>query len=97
MGRNDDALNVLCEVYDGTPDTPTIAKEQRDVLEALETEQLHGEYKWSQLLKRDKVQTGKRVLLAYGMQFMNQLGMFTAFGTFRRSLLTFPGGINLVV
>ncbi|TKX21892.1 sugar transporter-like protein 24 [Elsinoe australis] len=73
-GRNDEALEVLCEVYDGTPETPKIAREQLDVLEALEIEQIHGEYKWSQLLKRDKVQTGQRVLLAYGMQFMNQMG-----------------------
>jgi hypothetical protein len=40
----------------------------------LKIEQQHGEYKWSQLLKKDKVQTGRRVLLAYGMQFMNQMG-----------------------
>ncbi|KAF2149026.1 putative Myo-inositol transporter 1 [Myriangium duriaei CBS 260.36] len=73
-GRGEEALQVLCEVYDGTPDSPKIAKEQRDVLEALEMERIHGEYQWSQLLKRDKVQTGRRVLLAYGMQFMNQIG-----------------------
>lgn len=74
MGRHEEALEVLCEVYDGTPETPKIAREQRDVMEALETEKVHGEYRWSQLLKRDKVQTGRRVLLAYGMQFMNQMG-----------------------
>ena len=43
-------------------------------LEALKIEEETGEYRWSQLLKRDKVQTGRRVLLAYGMQFMNQMG-----------------------
>lgn len=73
-GRNEEALEVLCQVYDGTPDHPKIAKEQADVLEALKLEQEHGEYKWSQLLKKDEVQTGRRVLLAYGMQFMNQMG-----------------------
>ena len=31
-------------------------------------ERKHGEYRWSQLFKRDEVQTGKRVLMAYGMQ-----------------------------
>lgn len=30
--------------------------------------------RWSQIFKRDEVQTGRRVLLAYGMQFMNQVG-----------------------
>ena len=74
FGRNDEALKVLCDVYDGTPDDEKIAREQDDIIEALETEREAGEYKWSQLFKRDEVQTGKRVALAYGMQFMNQMG-----------------------
>ncbi|KAL5434728.1 hypothetical protein PMIN06_011303 [Paraphaeosphaeria minitans] len=73
-GRSEEALAILCDVYDGTPDDPKIAKENAEILEALKVEQEHGEYKWSQLFKRDKVQTGRRVLLAYGMQFMNQMG-----------------------
>jgi hypothetical protein len=73
-GQSENALKILCDVYDGTPDTPKIAKENKDVLEALRIEQQNGEYRWSQLLKRDEVQTGRRVLLAYGMQFMNQMG-----------------------
>ncbi|KAG9832372.1 putative MFS sugar transporter, partial [Aureobasidium melanogenum] len=73
-GRNEEALQVLCDVYDGTPDDPKIAREQKDILDALALERLHGEYKWSQILRRDDVQTGRRVLLAYGMQFMNQIG-----------------------
>ena len=73
-GRNEEALQVLCDVYDGTPETPKIQKEQQDVLDALVLEQAHGEYKWSQLFKRDEVATGQRVFLAYGMQFMNQMG-----------------------
>ncbi len=73
-GRSDEALQVLCEVYDGDPEHPQVAKQQQDILEALALERRHGEYKWSQIFKRDEVQTGKRVLLAYGMQFMNQMG-----------------------
>ena len=75
-GRSEEALAILCDVYDGTPNDPKIAKENSEILEALKVEQEHGEYKWSQLLKRDKVQTGRRVLLAYGMQFCNQMGKF---------------------
>lgn len=56
------------------PDDPKVVSESEGILEAIELETLHGEYKWSQILKRDEVQTGKRVLLAYGMQFMNQMG-----------------------
>ncbi|KAJ4377745.1 hypothetical protein N0V83_000575 [Neocucurbitaria cava] len=73
-GRNEEAMQILCDVYDGTPDDPKIAKENQEVLEALKIEQEYGEYQWSQLLKKDKVQTGRRVLLAYGAQFMNQMG-----------------------
>ncbi|KAF2026542.1 putative Myo-inositol transporter 1 [Setomelanomma holmii] len=73
-GRHEEALQILCDVYDGTPDDPKIAKENREVLEALKVEEEHGRYRWSQLLVRDKVQTGRRVLLAYGAQFMNQMG-----------------------
>ncbi|KAI4773754.1 putative Myo-inositol transporter 1 [Aureobasidium sp. EXF-3400] len=73
-GRNEEALQVLCDVYNGAPDDPKIAREQKDILDALALERLHGEYKWSQIFKRDDVQTGRRVLLAYGMQFMNQIG-----------------------
>lgn len=73
-GRHDEALQILCDVYDGTPADPKIAKENREVLEALKIEEEYGEYRWSQLLKKDKVQTGRRVLLAYGAQFMNQMG-----------------------
>lgn len=73
-GRNQEAMEVLCQVYDGEPDSPVIVREQKDILDALALEKMHGEYRWSQLLKRDEVQTGYRVLLAYGMQFMNQMG-----------------------
>ena len=72
-GRNEEALQVFCDVYDGQPDDLKIQKESQDIIEALKIEEEHGEYRWSQLLKRDEVQTGRRVLLAYGMQFMNQV------------------------
>ena len=73
-GRAEEAVQVLCDVYDRQPDDEKVLSEAEDIREAIELETLHGEYKWSQILKRDEVQTGKRVLLAYGMQFMNQMG-----------------------
>ncbi|KAK6391578.1 hypothetical protein LTR65_004413 [Meristemomyces frigidus] len=73
-GRNEEALQVMCDVWDSEPDGEKVAKMEREILEALHLERKHGEYKWRQLFKRDDVQTGKRVLLAYGMQFMNQVG-----------------------
>ncbi|KAL1999838.1 hypothetical protein VTN02DRAFT_3897 [Thermoascus thermophilus] len=73
-GRNQEALQVLCDVYDCDPDHPKIVKEQHDILEAIRLETDAGGYSWSKIFHRDEVQTGKRVLLAYGMQFMNQVG-----------------------
>lgn len=67
-GRQEEALKILCDVYDGTPETPTIAREQAEILEALEVEREQGEYKWRNILVKDKVQTGRRVLLAYGSE-----------------------------
>jgi len=93
-GRNEEALQVLCDVYDLPPDHPKIAKEQNDVLDALRLEQEHGEYQWSQLLVRDETQTGKRVLLAYGMQFMNQMGGINLVVYYITSVLQFNVGLS---
>lgn len=73
-GRNEEALQVLCDVWDSPPDGEKVVKMQTDILEALQVERKHGEYKWRQILKHDDVKTGRRVMLAYGMQFMNQVG-----------------------
>ncbi|KAI1335234.1 putative Myo-inositol transporter 1 [Xylariaceae sp. FL0016] len=73
-GRNEEALHVLCQVYGHDADHPKVCKEKNEILEALKVQQEHGEYKWSQIFKRDEIQTGRRVFLAYGMQFMNQMG-----------------------
>lgn len=73
-GRNEEALQILCKVYDAPPSDPRVRREEDDILETIELEREQGEYKWRNILKRDRVQTGRRVLLAYGMQFMNQMG-----------------------
>lgn len=73
-GRNEEALEVICDVWNSDPSGEKVQKMQDDILGALELERKHGEYKWREIFKRDEVQTGRRVLLAYGMQFMNQMG-----------------------
>lgn len=73
-GRGEEALQILCKVYDRPPEHPKIQQEQDEILETLRLEREAGEYKWRNILRRDRVQTGRRVLLAYGMQFMNQIG-----------------------
>lgn len=71
--RPNEARQVLCDVWDANTDDPQVVNHEAEILGAIELEKKHGAYKWSQLFKRDDVQTGRRVLLAWGMQFMNQL------------------------
>ncbi|OJZ89181.1 hypothetical protein ASPFODRAFT_42346 [Aspergillus luchuensis CBS 106.47] len=73
-GRNEEALQILSDVYGRPKDDPKILAEQEEILEAISVETKYGEYKWRNVFKRDEVSTGHRVLLAYGMQFMNQMG-----------------------
>ncbi|KAB2579457.1 Sugar transporter STL1 [Lasiodiplodia theobromae] len=55
------------------PDHPSIKKEKAEILHALSLEG-EAQKSWLHIFQQDEVQTGKRVLLAYGMQFMNQVG-----------------------
>ncbi|KAF2488091.1 putative MFS sugar transporter [Neohortaea acidophila] len=73
-GKEDEALQVLCDVWDAPPENEKVNKMHTEILAALDLERRTGEYRWRDLFKRDEVQTGRRVLLAYGMQFMNQMG-----------------------
>ncbi|EMC91538.1 hypothetical protein BAUCODRAFT_97668 [Baudoinia panamericana UAMH 10762] len=73
-GKNEEALQVMCDVWDEPPDGEKVSKMQTEILDGIAAQRQTGEYKWSQLFKRDRVQTGRRVFLAYGMQFMNQVG-----------------------
>jgi len=93
-GRDEEAVSVLCEIYGRSPDDEKIVREKTDVLNALNLERIHGEYKWSQLFKRDEVQTGRRVLLAYGMQFMNQIGGINLVVYFVPSALQYNVGLS---
>lgn len=72
IGRPEEALEVLSATYDKPLDHPDIVKEHTDIMNALKLESEHGEYRWSQVFKQDRVQTGRRVLLAYGVSFINQ-------------------------
>ena len=76
QGRNEEALQILCDIFGREPDHPKIQQEQAEILEAIAVETKHGQYKWRTIFKRDEVATGQRVLLAYGMQFMNQVSLF---------------------
>ncbi|OJJ62594.1 hypothetical protein ASPSYDRAFT_196385 [Aspergillus sydowii CBS 593.65] len=73
-GLNDKAMLVLCDLYDRPENDPKVINDIEGISRAIELDNLRGEYTWSQLLRKDEIQTGRRVLLAYGLQFINQMG-----------------------
>ncbi|KAF4995208.1 hypothetical protein FDECE_12880 [Fusarium decemcellulare] len=70
-GRVDEAVEVMCQVYGVTPDDESLQHEKKEIIDALEVE---GEVTshWSNLLKKDRVQTGWRVCLAFMALSFNQ-------------------------
>ncbi|KAL4895783.1 general substrate transporter [Aspergillus ambiguus] len=73
-GREAEGLQILSDVYGKPKDDPKILAEQADIVDTLALERRQGNSQWKAIFKQDEVCTGQRVLLAYGMQFMNQLG-----------------------
>ncbi|KZL69166.1 sugar transporter [Colletotrichum tofieldiae] len=80
-GREQEAVQVLCNVFDKEPTDEYIRTEVQAIHHAIELEVAEKKsYSWISIFKNDRLRTGHRVLLAWGAQFMNQIG-----------------GINLVV
>lgn len=49
-GRNEEALQILSDVYGRPKDDPKILAEQEEILEAISVETKYGEYKWRWVL-----------------------------------------------
>ncbi|KAK1148543.1 hypothetical protein N8T08_009549 [Aspergillus melleus] len=60
-GRNEEALQILSDVYGRPKDDEKIQAEQAEILDALAVELKHGEYQWRNIFKKDEVSTGYRV------------------------------------
>ncbi|TLD35702.1 general substrate transporter [Venturia nashicola] len=72
-GREQEAVEVLCAVFDRTPNDPFIMEQVMEIREAISVERHAGAQKISGLFKNDRVKTRRRVILAWFMLFMNQL------------------------
>ncbi|OJJ75956.1 hypothetical protein ASPBRDRAFT_117208 [Aspergillus brasiliensis CBS 101740] len=72
QNRRQEALQVLCDFYDLPSDHPTVTQEAENIFRAIDDGR--PEYKWSEIFKKDELHTGRRILLAYGLQFTNQMG-----------------------
>lgn len=70
--RDEEAVEVLCAVYDKTPDDEFIVAEKRAILQALDIES-EAQRSFFSAFKNDDSKTGYRVFLAWLIQLMNQI------------------------
>jgi predicted MFS family arabinose efflux permease len=73
-GRYDEALDVICRVHDLKPDDPYVVDEMAAIRANVEMETAEGNDKFTALFKADALKTRRRVILAYFVLFMNQMG-----------------------
>lgn len=74
-GYEAEAIEVLCTVYDKQPEDEYIIVERNAILEAIELEHSANTVRSIlSIFKNDQVRTRYRVLLAWGVQLMNQIG-----------------------
>lgn len=73
-GQEKEAIEVLCAVYDKDENDQFIINERMAIMAALEVEDSAGKQSFWKIFRNDEVKTGKRVLLAWGIQLMNQVG-----------------------
>lgn len=72
--REAEALAVLCVVYDKGASDPYIVAERNAIRDAIELEAQSEKTSFISLFKPDQIRTGRRVVLAWVIQFMNQAG-----------------------
>ncbi|THV66411.1 putative Myo-inositol transporter 1, partial [Aureobasidium pullulans] len=70
-GRIEEATQVMCQVYGTGPEDEYIVAEKAAIIEALEVENANP-FRWTHVLRKDRVQTGWRVWLAVLALTFNQ-------------------------
>lgn len=71
-GRVQEAVDVMCQVYGAGPEDEYIVCEKAAILETLELEAADP-FRWTNILKKDRVRTGWRVWLAVLALSFNQV------------------------
>lgn len=72
-GREEEAIDVLCAVFDREPTDPFIVEQVEAIREAIAIDRRAGAQKISGLFKDGKLKTRRRVILAWFGLFMNQM------------------------
>ena len=73
-GYETEAMDVLCAVYDREKDDECIVNERKAIMSAIELENMASKQSVWTIFRNDEINTGQRVLLAWGIQLMNQVG-----------------------
>lgn len=76
-GREEEAIQVLCAVFDLPPTDPYITSEVANIKHALAVES--GVTSHRALFRKDKLKTRRRIMLAYFGLFMNQMVTYSPF------------------
>ncbi|KAK4553052.1 hypothetical protein LTR86_009976 [Recurvomyces mirabilis] len=72
-GRTDEAIDVLCRVYDLPPDDEYVQSEIRSIQQVIALESHESAQSWTSIFKNDALKTRRRVILAWFGLFFNQL------------------------
>ncbi|OJJ31257.1 hypothetical protein ASPWEDRAFT_187172 [Aspergillus wentii DTO 134E9] len=73
-GQEREAMEVLCALYGRDEHDEYIVMEKRGIMSAIELEDGANKSSILGIFKNNEIKTGTRVLLAWGIQFMNQAG-----------------------
>lgn len=73
-GRHEEAVDVLCRVHGLEPTDPYIVSEMEMIEANIAMEKSETSGKFFSLFKTDHLKTRRRVILAYFVLFMNQMG-----------------------
>ena len=76
-GCDAEAVEVLCLVYKEQEIGPEVSFQIQQIKDAMELERQSGGFKWAQIFKKDNMQTGKRILLAWGVQLSYEYVCYT--------------------
>ncbi|SMR47983.1 unnamed protein product [Zymoseptoria tritici ST99CH_3D1] len=106
-GRDAEAEDVLCAVFDTQPNDPFIVEEMRAIRAAVALEKTEGKKGYGSIFQKDILKTRRRVALAWFALFMNQLSginlvvyymptVLLDIGQSRNNSLLIAGGVQLM-
>ncbi|RFU30303.1 hypothetical protein B7463_g6067, partial [Scytalidium lignicola] len=72
-GHVQEAIETICRVEDIQESDPYVEKFRKEIMDTIALEKSNP-FSWSRIFKKDSVQSGRRLMLAWGMYFINQIG-----------------------